>query len=278
MRVAGAGHGVFAVTLIGLGILGLTPAGFAAIWQPALEGLPAQALLSRLCALISLASGLGLLWRPTAAPAARVLLASLLPWLAYKVHLILRAPGQEGSYQDWGESAAITAGAWVLYAGLATHRDRRWLGLATGVGGLRIARALYALALVAFGLSHFVYLQLTAPLVPGWLPWHVAWAYFTGGAYLAAGLAMLSGMYARLAAVLVALQMALITLLVWPPMAAAGSMSAFNWGELVLSWVITAAGWVVADSYQLPGGAAAAAPVRRAGPSSGSPSSRRTAT
>jgi uncharacterized membrane protein len=180
-----------------------------------------------------------------------VLLAWLVLWLlAFKAPFIFRAPTVEGSYQSCGENAVLVAGAWVLYAWFATDWDKRWLGFAVGDKGVHIARVLYGLALIAFGLSHFVYLNLTAPLVPSWLPAPVFWAYFTGCTYLAAGAAVLIGVYARLAAALSALQMGMFLLLVWVPIVAAGNISAFQWGETVFTWALTAAAWVVADSYR----------------------------
>jgi uncharacterized membrane protein len=210
---------------------------------------PLREVLAYLCALVSLATGIGLLLQRTAVVAARVLLIYLLVWLLlFRVPNIFRGPTALVTWWSLGDTMVMTAGAWVLYAWFADDRDGR-LSFATGHRGLRIARLLYGLALIPFGVAHFTNLNDTAPLVPGWLPWHVAWAYFTGGAFIAAGAAVLIGVYARLAALFSALQLGLFTLLVWVPIVAAGP-NAFQWSEFLDSWALTAGAWMVADSYR----------------------------
>jgi uncharacterized membrane protein len=254
MRIVGWGHAVFATTVIALGLLGLIHGGFTAVFEPVPKGLPAREAFAYLCAIVCLATGFGLLWPRSAAISAQVLWLFFLFWtLLVKARFIVLAPLVEGSYQSCGENAVVIAAAWVLYARFATAPSGRGVAFAIGDRGVRNARVLYALAMIAFGLSHFFYLNLTAPLVPAWLPAHVFWAYFTGVTYLLAGMAILAGRLARQAAVLSTLQMGLFTLLVWMPLIVAGPMNAEQWGELVVSWTLTASAWVVADSYSQKG-------------------------
>lgn len=250
MRIASGGHAVFAATMIALGILGFVEGDFTVIWQPVPKDVPARELLAYLCAFISLTSGIALFSRRTADAAARALLAYLVFWL-----LAFRAPGLVGSlavdiYWAASKTVAIMAAAWVLYAWFATEWDTRHLGFATGDRGVRVARMLYGLAIIPFGVAHFQFVAHTASLVPGWLPARVMWVYATGGAFIAAGVAIVTGVYARAAAALSAVQMGAFLLLVWIPVAAAGSMTAFQRGEVIVTWTLAAAGWVVADSYR----------------------------
>jgi uncharacterized membrane protein len=249
MRIKSAGHALFAVTIIAVGILGLIKGDFTAVWQPVYK-VPASQVLAYLCALICVACGVGLLSQRTAAFAARLFLVYLLLYL-----LVFRVPGlihglPVDEYWSLSQTLVLLAAAWVLYAWFAGDWDWQRFGFAIGDKGLRIARALYGVAIIPFGIAHFQYLEHTASMVPGWLPAHVAWAYFTGWAFIAAGVAILIGVGARLAAVLSTLQMGLFLALVWIPALATRPLSKFERGEVLVNCVLAAAAWVVADSYR----------------------------
>jgi uncharacterized membrane protein len=115
-----------------------------------------------------------------------------------------------------------------------------------GERGRVISRVLYGLALIPFGVAHFVYLKETASLVPAWLPAPRAWAMFTGGAYIAAAITLLTGVCRRLAALLVAFQIGAFTALVWLTILASGHADASSWSESVISLMLTAAACVIA--------------------------------
>jgi uncharacterized membrane protein len=236
VRIASASQLAFAALLIALGVVGFALGVFSPIWQPASHDLPARDAFVYICAAITLVTGLGLVLQRTATVAAIVLFAALLVWFVMvRVRLVEHSPGEFGSWDTCAEGGVVIAAAWLVFA-----RGRN----------LRIARALYALCLIPFGLGHFIYPQDTAGLVPSWLPAHLAWAYVTGAAFFLAAAAMLVGIRAHLAAALSAAQIAVFTVLVWVPIIAAGGANAFQWSEFGLSVALTIAGWVVADSYR----------------------------
>jgi uncharacterized membrane protein len=239
MRIASWGHAVFAVTLVALGVMGLIQGHFTSTWTGVPSRLPAYGALTYVSAMISIACGIGLLFARTALLASRVLLAYLLLWLLlFRVSHIAFAPKSIDTWWGLGDTAVMLAATWVLCGWFADAGQ-----------ALRLGRVFYALALIPFGIAHFTNLNDTAPLVPAWLPWHVGFAYFTGAAFIAASIAVLSRILGRLGATLSACQLALFTLLVWGPVVVAGATPP-QWTEFVTSWVLTAAAWVVADSYR----------------------------
>jgi uncharacterized membrane protein len=237
---------LFAVTVLAIGCIGLIGGDFAPIWEPVPKTVPAREVLTYLCTVVALTTGAGMIFKRSAAPAAAVLLVYLLIWtVLFKARFIVRAPLEEVSYQSTGENLVLIAAAWAIFAEVAKGPH-----LFAGEAGRRIAFILYGLALIAFGLSHFFYLQMTAPLVPRWLPGPVFWAYLTGAIYLACGFAIVANVAARLGATTIAVQITLITFLVWGPMLFTGNLSAMHWRETVVSCGLTAAAWVLAASFE----------------------------
>ncbi len=238
LRGADAARVAFAASLVVLGAHALVTRSIGGVWGPVPAFVPARAALPWLLGTVVAACGAGLPWRRTAPVAACVLLGCLLLWLVFaRLVEAAGAPAVEGYWSGCGETLVPLAATWMLLAG-----ER---------GSQRVvARSLYGLALLPFGLAHFVYLKETASLVPAWLPAPRAWALATGGAYLVAALALLAGVGARLAAVLVAVQVGAFTALVWLPIVAAGRADASAWSETVISLMLTAAACVMAQALR----------------------------
>jgi len=251
MRLNGLGHAVFALALVGFAVLGLGFGEFAYLWQPVPAWVIGRPFLAYASSALLLVCSVGLLWPRTLARSSLVLtLAGVASILLLHAPRVLRAPQTEVEWFNLGEIATIVAGAWILFTSATPAPAGRWRKALGGERGIRLARLLFALALLPFGLSHFVYAAATAGMVPSWLPGHLAWAHLTGAAHIAAGLGILLGILPRLAAMLEALMVSAFLLTVNVPDVVRTPGGRMQWTEVFVAAAIAGAAFLVARSYR----------------------------
>jgi uncharacterized membrane protein len=238
---------LFALGMVGLGILALVYGDFAMVWQPVAPWIPGRTVLAYGSGLLMVFGGIGLLVRAAAAWSARLLFPYLIVWLLLKVPALLVAPQMEAVWLGFGEIAVLLAGGWVLFAKVPGLRQGSPLSFAAGENGIRTARILFAVSLIPIGLSHIVYVKQTADLVPAWLPYRIGWAYVTGAGQIACGFGVLFSIFPRVAARAEAAMISLFTLLVWGPAILAAPTTRMPWTAFLISWAIASAAWVVAQ-------------------------------
>lgn len=264
MRYPDLGRTLFALALVILGVLSLYSGDFASVWQPVPAHVFGRTYLAIMSGGIMVVGGIGLLVERTRVPAAFLVMLYTLLWLlALHVPRVMANPLHEITWGGCAEIAILVAGSWMLYLEAASPGRTPYIAPLAGSRAIRMARLLFALALPLIGLEHFVYAQPTADMVPAWLPAHMTWAYLTGAAHIAAGMAIMLGVFSRLAAMLEAVMMGVFTAFVWIPSVAGTPGQRFAWTGLVISTVITAAAWIMAASYRDAPWVSAPRPQRR---------------
>lgn len=165
---------LFAVGMIGLGVLALIYGDFALVWQPVADWVPGRTALAYGSGILMLLCGAGLLFRSTVACSVRVLFPYLIAWALLKVPALVVAWRIEGFWLGIGELLVLLAGGWTLFALLGNVREGSPMRWAAGESGVRIARIMLGIWVIPIGLSHLIYVQQTAEYVPAWLPYGLA--------------------------------------------------------------------------------------------------------
>ena len=242
------GWRVFGLSVAAMGAVNLALGDFDP-GQPVPDNFPARTAVAYAAASFLLVAGAAIAWRRTTAWGAAALTAYYLLIVVILMNgaVVLANYAVYGAYSTSAEMLAIAAAALIVYAANAT------IDATLAARLTRIARLTFGVCALLFGGAHFVYMNLTVPLIPTWLPpSREFWAYATGLGHIAAGIAILTGFQARLAAILLTLMYASFTPLVHIPTLLADPSSHFNWTENALNLALVGAAWVVADSLARP--------------------------
>jgi uncharacterized membrane protein len=244
---------VFGWRIYGLGVMALGMVCLAwgdfVLGQPVPKDFPDRSALAYAAGAFMLVAGAAVEWRRTAVWGAATLTAyyALVVVILMNGRLILAHYAEYGTYEGVAEQLAIMVGALIVYAASAE------IDAAMAARLTRLGQLAFGLCALIFGGAHFFYMNLTALLVPKWLPpTQEFWAYATGVCHIAAGVAILTGVQARLAAILLTVMFVSFTPLVHVPMLLADPSSHMNWTENAVNLALTGVAWVVADSLARP--------------------------
>lgn len=227
---------ILALGAIVLGLTGLAFRDFGLQWQPAPEGLPFRGTVAVIAASVLVIGGVMLIWRRTASYGAWTLAAAFLAWTLINAPRAFADPLDAADWLGFCENLAIAVGAATLAFMASRTLDVR---------RMTAARVFFGLCALVFGLSHFQYAAFTASMVPDWIPFSLFWAYATGAGHFAAGLALISGVQARLAVMLHAAMCASFVVLLHIPQTIANPADHREWVMTGMSLSLTGAAFAL---------------------------------
>lgn len=248
----------FGWRVYGLGVMALGVASLAFgefdPGQPVAKNFPARTALAYAAGTLMVVAAAAVQWRRTTARGAAALTVyyALFVVLLMDGRVLLSHYATYVTYEDMAMQLAIAAGGLIVFA-TAARGDwpggGGWMDAALAARLTRLGQVVFGICSLVFGGAHFVYMNFTAPLVPKWLPpTQEFWGYATGIGFVVAGVAILTGVQARLAAVLLTAMLACFGILVNEPTLLADHSSHWNWSESAVNLAVVGAAWVVTDS------------------------------
>ncbi|MGO9064357.1 MAG: hypothetical protein ACLQIH_06400 [Myxococcaceae bacterium] len=191
------GRPLFGVALIAFGADDLMCAHFG-LAVSGVPWFPASPPWGYLTGLVFIASGLSIAVGFRARLSAMVLGVLFLLYALLEAPEVIADPLSVGTRTVFFEALALSASALML-AGTLQNKGE---GLSKFDKLIDLGPYVFGVSSIVFGIDHFLVIGFIASLVPGWLPGHLFWAFLTGIAFVAAGIAIVAKRMDRWAAFL----------------------------------------------------------------------------
>ena len=250
------------------GVFDLVWGDFDAAHQPIQafgDHIPGREVLAYVTGAWMIAGGMAILWRRSARAGAAALTSIYFIfavfWLPrfYTAPLVLgfRIPILIGVFGGFGSQVVASAAGMLLFSSLPTCGST-WLRT------VLIARWIFGLCSIDFGLAQLTDIEDNLVYVPNWLPLgQEFWVIVTGVCFVLAGIAILSRIQDVLAARLLSLMFLVFNLVALPSFIFAHPKNHAAWGGNAYNLAVVGAVWIFADSLASRYGEQNFLPVRR---------------
>jgi len=189
-KIISKGQLIFGIAIAAYGIEGLICA-HRGLSVGGVPWFPESVFLGYLTGVALLAAGISIIVNIQARITSIVLGSLFLFYVLFsELPQVVAMPKSVGIRTVFFEALAMCASAWTLAATLRTESSpRQWVRVLDKL--IESGPYLFGFSLVVFGIDHFLVLALIASLVPAWMHLGMFWAYFTGAAFVAAGISLI---------------------------------------------------------------------------------------
>ena len=116
---------------------------------------------------------------------------------------------------------------------------------------ITLGQIFVAVAMIVFGIQHFLYANFVAELVPAWMPARLFWAYFVGAAFVVAAAGIVFQKTTRPAATLLGAMFFLFVLMLHIPRIATHYSDGNEWTSGFVALAMCGGAWILASSAPL---------------------------
>jgi uncharacterized membrane protein YphA (DoxX/SURF4 family) len=237
--------GIFllALSLATLGVISLVTGDFAFQWQPVPADFPARMVWARAVGAVEIIASVAILIPRTASLGSVAITAIFWVWLLV-LHLPRVLHGEVAAWIGACELLALAGASLALNGVIRANQSSLEGGRSWRLSPL-IGKLCFGFALLPLGLSHFIYAGPAASLIPAWFPAPLFFTYLTGVGHISAGLSLLTGVLARIAAPLLTFMFACFIIFLHIPRVIA-TPTRYEFTTLVVSLALSGAAWIIA--------------------------------
>jgi uncharacterized membrane protein YphA (DoxX/SURF4 family) len=196
---------LFVAAVAGLAMISLITSSLPVALIPVSKTAGSKVFIAWLFAIILLTACISIIINKMTTTAAYII-AAVFFFILVAIHLPLLIPDVHNA-NEWVaflEILSISCGGFLLAAIVNTdiENTRRNIFI---LKSATIAKFVFALAIVIFGVQHIMYEQFIITLIPAWLPFKQFWAYMVEAAFILTPISILLNIKTRLATFLLGL-------------------------------------------------------------------------
>lgn len=221
-----------------IGIISLYTGDFAYTWMPVPEGIPGRSVAARLVGAVLIAASVLLLLPRMLRQGVTAMVAVFALWLV--PHLPGLISGQ--SWLGFFEFLLPLGACLALLGTLVSQRKP-----SSASRRVLIGRLCFGVGLIGCGVSHFVYADFAAQMIPQWIPGRLFLTYLTGLGHIAAGVSLITAILMRVSTALLCFMLASFVALLHLPRVLASPGSRLEWTMMFVAVLFNGAAWVMAS-------------------------------